>query len=111
MFCDQMDHHVQEEFGFLCLCELCSSIRDVTSDDQKRKRVLEIEVAWGELGGQDMQTAMELGEEQFKLCSELSFQPGLMSYVALHCVEAASLQGGPPGCTPTFVDVKLKVAF
>ena len=49
-----------------------------------------IKVAWGDLGG-DLQTAMELGEEQFKLCTELSFQPGLVSYVALHCVEAASL--------------------
>ena len=47
-------------------------------------------VAWGEVGG-DPQTAMELGEEQFKLCAELSFQPGLVAYVALHCVEAASL--------------------
>ena len=47
-------------------------------------------VAWGEVGG-DPQTAMELGEEQFRLCAELSFQPGLVAYVALHCVEAASL--------------------
>ena len=59
---------------------------------------------------------MDLGEEQFKvfklinviliklynitksshlfqLCTELSFQSGLLSYVALHCVEAASLLG------------------
>ena len=34
---------------------------------------------------------MELGEEQFKLCTDLSFHSGLLSYVALHCVEAASL--------------------
>ena len=80
---------LQEEFGFLCQCELCCR-SNVTEDDRKRRRVLEIEVAWGELGG-DPQSAMELGEEQFKLCTELSFQSGLLSYVALHCVEAASL--------------------
>ena len=59
-----MDHRTQEEFGFLCQCELCFSPDDVTvEDDRKRRRVLEIETAWSELG-EDRQTAMKLGEEQ-----------------------------------------------
>ena len=32
-----------------------------------------------------------MGEEQFELCAGLRLQSGLMAYVALHCVEAASL--------------------
>ncbi len=49
-----------------------------------------------------------MGEEQFRLCEELRLQSGLLAYVALHCVEAASLMvarrsgpnnaGGVQGC-------------
>ena len=37
------------------------------------------------------EAALSMGEEQGRLCEELGFQSGLLSYVFLHCVEAASL--------------------
>ncbi len=35
--------------------------------------------------------AFTLAKEQFKIGERLGLQPGLQAYVALHCVEAASL--------------------
>ena len=35
--------------------------------------------------------ALDLAEEQLHLGQKLNLQPGLLSYIALHCVEACSL--------------------
>ena len=83
---------LQEEFGFFCVCDLCELRPEISRqvNDRKRSRVLEIEADWRDLG-QNPTRALKLGEEQFRLCEELEFQAGLMSYVALHCVEALAL--------------------
>lgn len=78
-----------EEFGFNCLCSLCCQ-ENAEENDRKRRRILEIENNWSDLGN-NPEAALELGEKQFELCCELNFQAGLLSYVALHCVEASSL--------------------
>ncbi len=41
--------------------------------------------------GSNPSRALTLGEEQMSLCLRLRFQAGLLSYVALHCVEAVAL--------------------
>ena len=81
---------LQTEFGFRCLCEICEDKEDQLDVDEKRRRILEIEGEWSELGV-NPSVAMSMGEEQYRLCAELDFQAGLLAYVALHCVEAASL--------------------
>ena len=56
----------------------------------KRTRVLQIEQQWCHLG-QEPEIALSLAEEQLNLGQKLSLQPGLLAYIALHCVEASSL--------------------
>ncbi len=43
---------LQTEFGFHCLCDICAEEdKDkVEADDHRRRRVLQIEEEWGELG-------------------------------------------------------------
>lgn len=83
---------LREEFGFFCHCNLCSDeeIIDVAQNDADRTRLLEIEQAWSSLG-QDPDAAMLMAEEQFAIGQSLNLQPGLLAYIALHCVEASSL--------------------
>ena len=59
-------------------------------NDSIRSRVLQIEQKWCQLG-QEPKLALDLAEEQLHLGQKLNLQPGLLSYIALHCVEACSL--------------------
>lgn len=80
---------LRTDFGFECFCHLCQ-MKNHDDDDAKRRRLLEIESLWTDLGT-NPDLALEFSQEQLELCQELQIQPGLSSYVALHCVEAASL--------------------
>ena len=86
---------LQDEFGFWCHCNLCESFTDsdeknLEFNDSTRSRVLEIEKKWCHLG-QEPEKALSLAEEQLALGQKLGLQPGLLAYIALHCVEASSL--------------------
>ena len=65
-------------------------IENIEENDSNRARVLQIEQNWCQLGGEP-KLALDLAEEQLNLGQKLNLQPGLLSYIALHCVEACSL--------------------
>ena len=65
-------------------------IENIEENDSNRTRVLQIEQNWCQLGGEP-KLALDLAEEQLHLGQKLNLQPGLLSYIALHCVEACSL--------------------
>ena len=85
---------LQDEFGFWCHCNLCEGFTDdeknLEVNDLTRSRVLQIEQKWCHLG-QEPEKALSLAEEQLTLGQKLGLQPGLLAYIALHCVEASSL--------------------
>lgn len=81
---------LQTEFGFECSCELCECEEDDQENDAMRKRLLDIEQKWSGLG-RDPIKALDLAKEQLLLAAKLDLQPGLLAYIELHCVEAASL--------------------
>ena len=65
-------------------------IENIEENDSIRSRVLQIEQKWCQLG-QEPKMALDLAEEQLHLGQKLNLQAGLLSYIALHCVEACSL--------------------
>ena len=80
---------LQDEFGFLCLCNVCVSGDDL--DDSMRVKILEIEQVWSQLDVKDFQKALELAKQQYTLAKRLNMHAGILSYVAIHVIEAASL--------------------
>jgi len=80
---------LSEEFGFKCECTVCLE-EDFAENDRMRERILQIEEMWSKLGS-NPSSALALAEEQFDCCLQIGLQSGLMSYVALHGVEAAGL--------------------
>ena len=80
---------LNEEFGFDCNCDLCTTNEDQDQNDQNRIELLQIEQKWVHLG-QEPRKALHLAQKQLEIGIRLDLHSGLLAYIALHCVEAAS---------------------
>ena len=81
---------LSEEFGFECGCNLCSSeLHQMDQNDTDRIELLQIEQEWVHLG-QEPRKALHLAQKQLDIGQRLDLHAGLLAYIALHCVEAAS---------------------
>ena len=83
---------LHEEFGFDCNCDLCHSNQDdhdQDQNDQDRIELLQIEQEWVHLG-KEPRKALHLAQNQLEIGIRLDLHSGLLAYIALHCVEAAS---------------------